>query len=133
MLFRSDGQNVHKAELARAQYRSALHLFPPAKSGWTPRVETCSSINFSGIDIVWDMILEFVNHTKNNSYFDIHRKEQSQYWMYETINEKLKQSFYQNNNLKDKINEYESKVLNDEISSFEAAKKLLNIYFNKEN
>ena len=128
---KADGQNVHKAELARAQYRNALHLFPPAKSGWTPRVETCSSINFSGIDTVWDMILEFVNHTKNNGYFDIHRKEQSQYWMYETINENLKRSFYQNNALKDKINEYESKVLNDEISSFEAAKKLLNIYFNK--
>ena len=128
---KADGQNVRKAELARAQCRNALHLFPPAKSGWIPRVETCSSIVPSGIDTIWDMILEFVAHIKNNSYFSEHRKEQSQYWMYETINENLKRSFYQNNALKEKINEYETKVLNDEMSSFEAAKILLDIYFSK--
>ncbi|MDR2926736.1 MAG: methylmalonyl Co-A mutase-associated GTPase MeaB [Cytophagaceae bacterium] len=130
---KADGQNVQKAELARAQYRNALHLFPPTRSGWTPRVETCSAILPAGINAVWDMILEYVKFTQGNNYFDEHRKEQSHYWMYETINENLKNSFYHNPKLKDIITEYENKVLNDEISSFEAAKILLNVHFNKTN
>ena len=128
---KADGKNIQKAELARAQYRSALQLFPPAKSGWMPRVETCSSILPAGIDTIWDSILEYVSFTKNNGFFDENRKEQSRFWMYETIDENLRRSFYQNPNLKEKIKEYENLALTEKISSFEAAKKLLDIYFNK--
>ena len=128
---KADGKNIQKAELARSQYRNALNLFPPAKSGWIPRVETCSAILPAGIDTIWDMILEYVSLTKNNGYFNENRKKQSQFWMYETIDENLRRSFYQNPELIEKIKEYENMALNDKISSFEAAKKLLNIYFNK--
>jgi LAO/AO transport system kinase len=126
---KADGQNIRKAEMARQQYRSALHLFPPAKSGWTPKVEICSSILPSGIDTVWDMIVEYVKFTKKNRYFEKRRQEQAQYWMYETIDENLKRNFYQNPNLLEKIKEYENLALSEKISSFEAAKKLLEIYF----
>ena len=128
---KADGQNIHKAELAKTQYRNALHLFPPTKSGWKPQVEICSSILPKGIDRVWDMIIEYCEHTKNNSFFEEKRKEQSRYWMYETIDEQLKHNFYQNSNIISKIKEYENMAQNNKISSFEAAQKLLDIYFNK--
>ena len=128
---KADGKNIQKAELARAQYRNALQLFPTAKSGWKPRVETCSAILPSGIDTIWDMILEYSDFTKKNDYFYENRKEQSRFWMYETIDENLRRSFYQNPELIEKIKEYENLALTEKISSFEAAKKLLSIYFNK--
>ncbi|MCL2074031.1 MAG: methylmalonyl Co-A mutase-associated GTPase MeaB [Marinilabiliaceae bacterium] len=128
---KADGQNIQKAELAKSQFRNAIHLFPPTKSGWIPRVETCSSIFSSRIPLIWDMIIEYINHTKNNGFFDENRKEQSRYWMYETIDENLKRSFYQNPRLTDIIKEYETMAKNDKMSSFEAAQKLLDIYFNK--
>ena len=51
--------------------------------------------------------------------------------MFETINEQLKNSFYHNSEIKHKIADYEKKLLNNEISSFEAARILLDFYYNK--
>ena len=39
---KADGDNIHRAQLAQAQFRSALHLFPPTASGWQPEVLTYS-------------------------------------------------------------------------------------------
>src|ERR1035441_6933006 len=51
------GDNLQKAERARAQYESALHLFPPSGDGWTPRVLSCSALNNTGIAEIWQMVL----------------------------------------------------------------------------
>jgi LAO/AO transport system kinase len=83
---KADGQNVERAKLAQAEYRSALHLFPPTNSGWTPEVKTCSSLYHQDVDKIWDMILEYVKLTKENGYFESNRRSQAKYWMYESIN-----------------------------------------------
>lgn len=127
---KADGDNIRRAELTRAQYKNALHLFPPAKSGWKPEVKTCSSLNSEGVTAIWEMIDEYINFTKSNNYFIKNRKEQAQYWMHETIIEKLKNNFYQNSLIQEKIPTFEVMVNNEQISSFEAARILLNTYFN---
>ncbi|KAA6308200.1 hypothetical protein EZS27_040124, partial [termite gut metagenome] len=55
--------------------------------------------------------------------------EQSKYWMYESINEQLKENFYNNKKIKAGLIEKEQQVLNAEFTSFTAAKKLLDTYF----
>ena len=40
---KADGNNISKAQLAKAQLQSALHLFPPHESGTEPKVLTCSA------------------------------------------------------------------------------------------
>lgn len=127
---KADGNNIQKAKLARVQFENALHLFPESPSGWIPKVLTCSSTEKTGIDTIWDNIMDYCVHTKENGYFHQRRSEQAKYWMYETINEQLRDRFYQLNQIKEQIPEYENKVLNDEMSSFVAAYKLLNVYFN---
>src|SRR5512133_2403238 len=51
---KADGQNALNAEAARVLYQNAIHLFPPAPSGWKPRVVTCSARNQTGISVLWD-------------------------------------------------------------------------------
>ncbi len=128
---KADGQNMEKALIAQSQFKSALHLFPVSQSKWVPQVEICSAINATGIDKVWTMISDYINHTRGNGFFMRHRNEQSRYWMFETINENIKNSFYQKKAIKEKIPELEKKVQNNELSSFEAARILLDMYFNK--
>jgi len=128
---KADGSNIHKAQLARVQFQNALHLFPQSPSGWSPKVLTCSSLEKTGIDTIWDTILDYCSHTQQNGYFDQRRSEQAKYWMYETINEQLKDGFYHQDVVKNQIAEFERKVLNDEMSSFVAAFKLLNTYFDE--
>ncbi|MCF8361238.1 MAG: methylmalonyl Co-A mutase-associated GTPase MeaB [Prolixibacteraceae bacterium] len=128
---KADGSNIEKAELARSQFRNALHLFPPSPSGWTPKVLTCSALHNNGIKETWKMITEYVSFVQKNNYFDSRRNQQSKYWMYETINETLKNSFYNHEEIKAQLANFESDVLNNKMSSFIAAKKLLDIYYKK--
>ncbi|WP_291862358.1 methylmalonyl Co-A mutase-associated GTPase MeaB [Marinilabilia sp.] len=128
---KADGQNIQKAKMARTEYRNALHLFPPTQSGWTPRVEICSSLLDEGVDDVWTMILEYIEMTRENGFFKNNRREQAKYWMFESINEQLKNNFYQHPDIKGELKHYEQKVLNAETSSFNAARELLNKYFDK--
>ncbi len=126
---KADGSNIEKAQLAAAEFRNALHLFPLSDSGWSPKVLTCSSITKTGIKEVWEMISTYSNFTKNNTYFDKNRRTQSKYWMYETINSQLMESFYGNKEIQKLLPDYENDILNDKISSFIAAKKLMDKYW----
>lgn len=126
---KADGNNIEKAEMARVQYKNALHLFPPTDSGWTPKVLTCSAFHHIGIDKIWDTIQGYVDLVKKNGYFQHKRNEQSKFWMYETINDRLKSDFYQNDRLKTMTKGFEQKVLGEEMSSFVAARELLDFYY----
>lgn len=127
---KADGDNIEKAGLAKAQFQNALHLFPAHESGWNPKVLLCSAIEDKGIPEIWNCIKEYVEHTNKTNFFDINRREQAKYWMYETINEQLKVNFFNNEIIKDLIRESENDVLKDRQSSFVAAHKLLNVYYN---
>ena len=75
------------------------------------------------------MIYEYMAFVKQNGYFQYRRNEQSKYWMYESINEHLRNSFYHNPLIEDKLQEAEQSVLNGGKTSFAAAQDLLDLYF----
>ena len=127
---KADGSNIEKAKLAQAQFRNALHLFPPTPSGWRPQVLTYSGYYEIGIAEVWEMIDNYVAFVKKNGYFDYKRQEQAKYWMFETINEQLRDHFYRNPQIEKMLEEKQARVLNNEQSSFMAAKDVLDYYFN---
>ncbi|MDR0733181.1 MAG: methylmalonyl Co-A mutase-associated GTPase MeaB [Dysgonamonadaceae bacterium] len=127
---KADGNNIEKAQLAAAQYRNALHLFPLPPSGWTPKVLTYSGYYQMGISEIWDMVDEYIAFTRENGYFERRRNSQAKYWMYESINEQLKNHFYRSPVIEKKLPDKEAQVLRSEISSFAAAKQLLDSYFN---
>lgn len=126
---KADGDNIERANLAAALYRNALHLFPASPSGWIPKVLTCSSKKYTGVTEVWGTIMDYISHTRENHYFEQQRRDQAKYWMYETVNESLKNNFYHNALIRSKIGEYEQLVLSDKLSSFAAAGKLLQAYY----
>lgn len=126
---KADGNNAHKAGIARLEYLNALHLFPKSESGWKPDVITCSALQNVGIDAIWDKITEYRTFTIQNGYFENRRNDQNKYWMYETIEEKLKNSFYSNPQILAQMEQLTQKVLQGEMSSFVAASELLDQYF----
>ncbi len=126
---KADGNNLEKAKLAASHFRNALHLFPAPESGWTPQVLTYSGFYGIGIDAVWKMIYDYIDFVKKNGYFDYRRNEQAKYWMYETINEQLRDSFYNNPKIERLLQQKEQAVLTGGLTSFVAAKQLLDTYF----
>ena len=126
---KADGDNITRANLAKVEYQNALHLFPPTKSGWSPKVLTCSAFHKQGIDKIWNTINEYITLAKENGYFDKNRVEQYKATMHEDICGRLLESFYNNKKIKETLPNFENKVLNKEISSYKAAYKLLSNYF----
>ena len=126
---KADGDNLERAKLAAAHFRNALHLFPAPESGWTPQVLTYSGFYNIGVQEVWDMVYKYIDFVKDNGYFEYRRNEQSKYWMYETINEQLRDSFYHNPTIEAMLADKESQVLKGNLTSFVAAKNLLDTYF----
>lgn len=124
-----DGDNIKKAQIARAEFARALHLFPPKKSAWHAKVLTCSSTMGDGISEIWNMISEYEIATKDNLYFAQKREEQNQNWMFETINEQLKSNFYEHPNINNLLDQSKIAVKNNEISPFAAAQLILQRYF----
>ena len=126
---KADGDNLEPAKLAASQFRNALHLFPAPESGWIPKVLTYSGFYNIGVKEIWDMVYSYIDFVKKNGYFDYRRNEQAKYWMYETINEHLRNSFYQNPKIADMLPRKEQAVLTGGLTSFVAAKQLLDAYF----
>lgn len=75
------------------------------------------------------MIYEYIDFVKANGYFDYRRNEQSKYWMYESINEHLRLSFYNNPSIRQHLKEVEQTVLAGQQTSFTAAQSLLDMYY----
>ena len=128
---KADGDNIDRARLAQAQFKSALRLFPPTASGWTPEVLTYSGYYELGIPEVWDMIDRYFEFVKENGYFEQKRQEQARYWMYETIDSRLRSNFYNNHDVKDMLADLEEQVLANKLSSFVAAGNILDFYYKK--
>jgi LAO/AO transport system kinase len=128
---KADGDNIDKAQMAQRQLRNALHLYPLPESGWTPEVLTYSGYYNLGIEAVWDMIHRYIDFVKANGFFDRKRKEQAKYWMFETINEQLRNGFYRDPEIAELLVKLEDEVLNDRKSSFVAAREALELYYGK--
>lgn len=125
---KADGTNVDKATMARALYANALHLFPPTESTWVPTALTSSAVTKAGLDAILEKIEEYFNLVKGNGYYKKKRREQAQFWMYESINESLKNNFYENPVIEEELKKYEESVLSGKLDSFMAAQELLQMY-----
>lgn len=128
---KADGDNIDRANLAKAQFRSALQLFPTPESGWTPEVLCYSGYYELGIDEVWDMIDRYFAFVKDNGYFQRKRRQQARYWMYETIDTQLKAHFYDNPQVQAMLKDCQQRVLDNTQSSFTAARDVLDFYFSQ--
>jgi LAO/AO transport system kinase len=120
-----DGQNVARAMAARAEYQSALHLFPATPYKWMPKVITISSLNKEGLPEVWKMLSDFENLVKQNGWFFQNREEQQKNWMKSRIHESLIFDFYNHPAVKKELPILEAAVLEGKESPFTAAEKLL--------
>ncbi|TXB65751.1 methylmalonyl Co-A mutase-associated GTPase MeaB [Vicingus serpentipes] len=126
LINKSDSEDSTKIKLAKQNYKNALHLFPANKSGWLPKVESCSALNNIGIEKTWEIINKHNELTHLNGWFEQNRKDQAKFWLNETISDSIKNMFYQNEKIKSLLPQIENDVVNGIISPFKAAHLLLN-------
>lgn len=125
---KADGENKRPAEKARAEFRRALHLYPPKDGGWKPEVLLCSAIFKEGIQEIWELIGKYEKGQKKNGFFGRKRREQNKFWLVQTINDHLKSRFYSTPKIKKLLKKKLEELDNNETTPFEAAAFLLEKY-----
>ncbi len=126
---KADGDNMPAATRAQAAYTNALHLFPPAPSGWAPRVGLCSAMTGSGIPEVWEAILDYIRHTRNNGFFSQKRKDQDLQTLFSALEQQLLDHFYQHESIRQKLPDVKDAVLHQRLSAYAAAQHLIDLYY----
>ncbi|WP_161890401.1 methylmalonyl Co-A mutase-associated GTPase MeaB [Pontibacter russatus] len=124
---KADGANVDKANAARAEYQSALHLYPKAVSGWLPQVSTCSALSKTGLDTIWQAIYDYLQLTQSNGFFGQKRRDQNLQWLQEAIRQGLEERFYANQQVKEQLPGITAQVKEGQKSAFAAASELLKL------
>lgn len=119
VITKADGDNVKKASRASAEYKSAIHLLPPADHNFHVQVKTCSALEGTGIPEIWEMLSEFQKHVHGNGYFSSNRASQNVNWMHTHLKNKLISDFYNAPGRKDKLKEIEELVKEGKVSPFE--------------
>lgn len=122
---KADGENLKAAKYAKNEFSRALHLYPPKKSGWTPKVMTASSTKGKGISDVWDLIQEFSKFATANGHLNSQRIEQNKHWFLQSVDNEMKAFFYQNEHFKTAIDTALKKIEGNKLSPFHAAKELV--------
>jgi LAO/AO transport system kinase len=122
---KADGDNRAKAERARVEYASALHLFPASADGWTPRVLTCSSIHGEGIAAVWEMVLAHRELLEGNGHLARQRNAQALEWMNELMMLGLEELFHRNRAVAERLPVLREDVRRGRATPFAASRELL--------
>ncbi|MCL4814700.1 MAG: methylmalonyl Co-A mutase-associated GTPase MeaB [Vicinamibacteraceae bacterium] len=121
---KADGENEALASRTRAEYASALHLFPAA-DGWVPRVVTCSALTGAGIPELWDLVLEHRAEQERNGHLVRRRRGQALTWMRELVTDGLQALLRAHPAASVRLPALEQAVADGTTTPFAAARELL--------
>lgn len=124
LLNKSDGGQERKAQLAAAEVRRALKLYPEDPRGWTVPVQPVSALEGNGIHEATEEIEKFRRHMEIKGHWSSLRSEQASWWFDDTIGELLYSYWMEQGDHKSRYTELRSKVESGIISPLAAAREL---------
>jgi LAO/AO transport system kinase len=125
---KADGDNRRKAERARHDYESALHLFPAGADGWTPRVVTCSALTGHGVAAIWASVLEHRALLDSNGWLARLREDQAIEWMREALLLGIEQDIRRDRAVTDRLAAVRADVRAGRLSPTGAARIVLSAF-----
>ncbi len=86
---KADGDNIKAANLAAAEYRGALHILTPRSEHWHPPVITYSALTGSGVDALWQKIIDHRAAMNASGEFAARRRDQQVKWMWSMLEQRM--------------------------------------------
>jgi len=120
---KADGDNKQRAESARHELASALHVMRGA--GVIPPVLAVSARDGSGIDELWGAVSGFVEAARESGELDTRRRAQQLEWMHAMIRESLERRFRANPAVSQALSTIELDVREGRLHATTAAERLL--------
>jgi LAO/AO transport system kinase len=125
---KAEGLNRANAEAARSEMESALQMFALPETGWKPRAITCSALERQGIGEIWEAVLDHHDWLTSTGQLESFRREQVKAWLYELIEQALRDEFMAHEGVRANLAACERDVLAGRVSAFRAARRLIEIY-----
>jgi LAO/AO transport system kinase len=117
---KDDGENAKIIQKAKHDYERALHIL--RHEGWLPPVLSCSALTKSGLKEIQQVIEEYFH--QQQSQIQLRRDQQGLEWMWQLIQDGLKEAFIDNLSAQE-ITNAENEVLQHLATPMEVARKLL--------
>ncbi|HEA29262.1 MAG TPA: methylmalonyl Co-A mutase-associated GTPase MeaB [Leeuwenhoekiella sp.] len=127
LINKADGDMEKPAKMAKNAFAKALHLYPPKASEWQPQVATCSALKNTGIEEAWKIVENYLKTTQNNGFFQQNRKNQNAYWLRQSIENSLKDTFYGKKEVKNSFSKFLEAINTGDMTPFQAAAELLKL------
>lgn len=123
---KADGELATQAERTRGHYQSALDLLG-RRGQWTPRVLTCSALQHTRIDAIWDLVTEFRAQAEDSGAFGERRARQQLDWMQQLILALVEARIAGNDRLNTRRRALEARVRSGKITPFAAAREIVGL------
>jgi len=125
---KADGAQLDAAKRCASEYARALGLLHARSKSWSPRVLMVSSRDATGIEEVWQSVLEHTAALESSGERQARRKEQARQWMWGLVEEGLRDAFRAHPEVSSQIADLERAVQELEISPAAAARALLEAF-----
>ncbi len=122
---KADGGNLEAAQKAARIYELALHLLQPASPLWSPPVLTCSAIELTGIEAIWNTVLRHREALSRSGELEHKRRRQAVDWVWSLLDEGLKERFFRHPQVKKQLPAILREVAGGRIPATVAAERLL--------
>lgn len=126
---KADGENTKAAKRAAAEYKNAMHLFPANENQWIPSTATCSALDKTGLEDIWQQILSFVNATTINGWFEKNRRDQQFFWLERIVQNEILERFRSDKHFNALIENAEQSIRSQQENAFVLAQKIVNEIF----
>ena len=113
---KADGDNIKRANLAAADYRSALHILQPRSEHWQPPVVTYSALTGAGIAELWQKIVDHRNAMTASGDFAARRRQQQVKWMWSMLEQRVSAKLHTDPGLRARLPQIEVAVAEGRLS-----------------
>src|SRR5215469_1077174 len=121
---KADGDNIKRANLAAADYRSALHILQPRSEHWQPPVVTYSALTGAGIAGLWQKIVDHRNAMTASGDFAARRRQQQVKWMWSMLEQRIMARLRSDASVRGKVRKIEADVADGRIAPSLAAEQV---------
>ena len=121
---KADGDNIKRANLAAAEYRGALHILSPRSEHWHPPVLTYSALTGTGMEELWQKILEHRTAMNASSEFAARRREQQVKWMWSMLEQRMMARLRSDATIRARVKKTEAEVADGRITPAVAAEQI---------
>jgi LAO/AO transport system kinase len=113
---KADGDNIKRANLAAAEYRGALHILTPRSEHWHPPVMTYSALTGTGIDVLWQKILDHRTAMNASGEFVGRRRQQQIKWMWSMLEQRMMARLRADASVRAKVKKIEADVADGRVT-----------------